>query len=76
MRGQLEYRARFKPAFFKFNALTIFDLIDFKSMVIMYKIYNKSMPNNFLSRFKMVNTTHAHNTYQESNFESSIAEQH
>ena len=70
MRGQLEYIAHSKPAFFKFNALTIFYLIDFKSMVIMYKIYNKLMPNNFLSRFKMVHTTHAHNTCQENNFET------
>lgn len=67
---QLEYRAHSKPAFFKCNALTIFDLIDLKSMVIMYKIYNRLMPNNFLSRFKVVNTTHAHNTRQENNFES------
>ena len=68
--GQLEYRAHFKPAFVKFNALTIVDLIDFKSMVIMFKIYNKLMPNNFLSRFKMVHTTHPHNTHQENNFET------
>ena len=41
MCGQLEYRAHSKPAFAKFNALTIFYLIYFKSMVIMLKIYNK-----------------------------------
>ena len=71
MCDQLKYRAHSKPAFAKFNALTIiFDLIDFKSMVIMFKIYNKLMPNNFLSRFKMVHTPHPQNTRQENNFET------
>ena len=28
------------------------------------------MPNNFPSCFKMVHTTHAHNTHQENNFET------
>ena len=70
MCGQLEYRAPSKPAFAKFSALTIFYLIDLKSMVIMFKIYNKLKPNNLLSRFKMVHTTHPHNTRQENNFET------
>ena len=58
MCGQLEYRAHSKPAFVKFNALTIFDMINFKSMVIMYKIYNNLMPVNILSHFEMDNTCH------------------
>ena len=69
MCGQLEYRAHSKPAFVKFNALTIFDMIYFKSMVIMYKIYNL-MPVNILSHFEMVNTSYDYNTHQENNFKN------
>ena len=64
------YRAHSKPAFVKFNALTIFDMINFKSMVIMYTIYNNLMPVNILSHFEMVNTCHDYNTRQENNFKN------
>ena len=47
MCGQLEYRAHSKPAFMKCNALIIFDMINFKSMVIMYKIYNNAREHSF-----------------------------
>ena len=70
MCGQLEYRAHSKPGFVKSNALTIFDVINIKSMVIMYKIYNNLMPVNILSHFEMVNTCHDYNTRQENNFKN------
>ena len=38
--NHLEYRAHTIPAFLKLNTLTIADLVKFKSMVLMYKIYN------------------------------------
>ena len=40
MCNHLEYRSHTKPAFLKLNTLTIADLVKFKSMVLMYKIYN------------------------------------
>ena len=66
--AKLEYRAHTKPAFLKFNTLSIVDLIKFKSMVIMFKIYHNLMPANTISRFQLVRATHGHNTRQRNNF--------
>ena len=52
--NHLEYRSHSKPAFFNLKTLTIADLVQFKSMVLMYKIYNNLMPSNILSYFWMV----------------------
>ena len=38
--NHLEYRSHSKPAFFNLKTLTIADLVQFKSMVLLYKIYN------------------------------------
>ena len=70
MCGQLEYKAHSKPALVKFNALTIFYMINFKSMVIMYKFYNNLMSVNILSHFEMVNICHDYYTRQENNFKN------
>ena len=67
MCGQLEYSSHSKPAFVKFSTLTIFGMINFKSMIIMYNIYNNLMPLNILSYFEMVNTSHDYNIRQENN---------
>ena len=40
----------------------------YKSMITMYKIYNKLMPSNIILRYEIVHT--AHNTRQAGNFKS------
>ena len=37
--NHLEYRSHSKPAFFNLKTLTIADLVQFKAMVLMYKMY-------------------------------------
>ena len=66
--AKIEYRAHSKPSFLRFNALTLFDLVMYKSMITMYKIYNKLMPSNIISRYEIVHT--AHNTRQAGNFKN------
>ena len=67
--NHLEYRSHTKPAFLELKTLTITvttiaDVVKFKSMVLMYKIYNTFMPSNILSYFCMVHMTHDHDTRQ------------
>ena len=68
--NHLEYRSHTKPAFLKLNTLTIADLVKFKSMVLMYKIYNNLMPSNILSYFCMVHMSHDHATRQAGHFKN------
>ena len=68
--NHLEYRSHTKPAFLKLNTLTIADLVKFKSMVLMYKIYNNLMPSNILSYFCMVHMSHDHGTRQAGHFKN------
>ena len=70
--NHLEYRSHTKPAFLKLKTLTIADLVKFKSMVLMYKIYNNLMPSNIvLSYFCMV---HDHDTRQAGHFKNITVE--
>ena len=48
----------------------IADLVQFKSMVLMYKIYNNLMPSNILSYFCMVHMSHDHDTRQAGHFKN------
>ena len=65
-----QYRSHTKPAFLKLNTLTIADLVKFKSMVLMYKIYNNLTPSNILSYVCMVHMTHDHDTRQAGHFKN------
>ena len=44
------------------------DLVDFKSMIVTYRVAHDDMPIDIMSRFRTVRTTHQHNTRQENNF--------
>ena len=55
---------------FNLKTLTIADLVQFKSMVLMYKIYNNLMPSNILSYFCMVHMSHDHDTRQAGHFKN------
>ena len=68
--NHLEYRSHSKPAFFNLKTLTIADMVQFKSMVLMYKIYNNLMPSNILSYFCMVHMSHDHDTRQAGHFKN------
>ena len=67
--NHLENRSHSKPAFFNLKT-TIADLVQFKSMVLMYKIYNNLMPSNILSYFCMVHMSHDHDTRQAGHFKN------
>ena len=60
--GNSDYRAHTKPIFYQFNTLCLPDLVNFNSMVFMYKVFNNSLPNNLLVYFKKVYDCHEHNT--------------
>ena len=68
--NHIEYRSHTKPGFLKLNTLTIADLVKFKSMVLMYKIYNNLMPSNILSYFCMVHMSHDRDTRQAGHFKN------
>ena len=54
--------------YLKLETLTIADLVKFKSMVLVYKIYNNIMPCNILSYFCTVHMSHDHDTRQAGHF--------
>ena len=68
--NHLEYRSNTKPASLKIKTLAIADLVKFNSMVLMYQIYNNSMPSNILSYLCMVHMTHDHDTRQAGHFKN------
>ena len=70
--NHLEYRSHTKTAFLKLNTLTIADLFKFKSMVLMYKIYNNLMPSNILSYLCMVHMSHDDDTRQAGHFKKYV----
>ena len=55
-------RAHTRPLFYQFKTLCLPDLVNFNSMVFMYKVFNNSLPNNLLVYFKKVYDCHQHNT--------------
>ena len=47
-------------------------MVKFKSMVLMYKIYNNLMPSNILSYLCMVHMNHDHDTRQAGHFKNML----
>ena len=56
-----DYRSHSRPLFYQLKTLNVHDMVNFKCMVFMYKIYNKLLPTNSMSYFKktmpVTNTT-------------------
>ena len=50
-----------RPLFYQLKSLNIHDMVNFKSMVFMYRVYNKLLPANIMSYFKKINACHIHN---------------
>ena len=54
--GNSDYRAHTRPIFYQFKTLCLPDMVNFNSMVFVYKVFNNSLPNNLLVYFKKVYT--------------------
>ena len=50
-----------RPLFFQLKTLNVHDMVNFKCMVFMYKVYNKLLPAHIMSYFKTINACHNHN---------------
>ena len=55
-----DYRSH-SSLFYQVKTLNIHDMVNFKNMVLMYKVYNKLLPANMMAYFKTINTCHKHN---------------
>ena len=60
--GNSDYRAHTRPIFYQLKTLCLPDMVNFNSMVFMYKVFNNSLPNKLLVYFKKVYDCHQHNT--------------
>ena len=60
--GNSDYRTHTRPIFYQFKTPCLPDLVNFNSMVFMYKVFNNSLPNNLLVYFGKVYDFHQHNT--------------
>ena len=56
-----DYRSHSRPLFYQLKTQNVHDIVNFKCMVFMYKIYNKLLPANIMSYFKTINACHNHN---------------
>ena len=61
-----DYRSHSRPLFYQLKTLNVNDMVTFKSMVFMYKVYNKLLPANIMSYFKTINVCHNHNVRMKS----------
>ena len=60
--GKAGYRSHTMPIFHQLKTLDIYDIIDYNSMIFMYKVSNNLLTDTLLSYFKKVNESHDHNT--------------
>ena len=56
-----DYMSHSRPLFYQLKSLNIHDMVNFKCMVFMYRVYNKLPPANIMSYFKKINACHNHN---------------
>ena len=43
-----DYRSHSRPLFYQLKTLNIHDMVNFKNMMFMYKVYNKFIPDNIM----------------------------
>ena len=65
--GKAGYRPHTMPIFHQLKTLDIYDIIDYNSMIFMYKVSNNLLTDTSLSYFKKVNESHDHNTRKNKN---------
>ena len=56
-----DFRYHSRPLFYQMKTLNLHDMVNFKNMVFMYKVYNNLLPANNMSYFKTINACHNHN---------------
>ncbi len=56
-----DFRSHSGPLFYQMKTLNLHDVMNFKNMVFMYKVYNNLLPANIMSYFKIINACHNHN---------------
>ena len=56
-----DYRSHTRPMFYQLNTLAVQDMVDFNSMVFMYKVYNNLLPANIMLCYQKVNASQYHN---------------
>ena len=59
--NKLTIMSHTKPIFYQLKTLAVQDMVNFNSMVFMYKVYNSLLPANILLYFQKVNASHNHN---------------
>ena len=61
--GNVDYRSHTRPLFYQWKTLDIYDIVNFKSVVFVFKVYGNLLQANMLSCFnKKVSDSHNHNT--------------
>ena len=65
--GKAGYRSHTMPIFHQLKTLDIYDIIDYNSMIFMYKVSNNLLTETLFSYFKKVNESHEHNTRKNKN---------
>ena len=61
------YLSHTRPIFYFFNTLCIYDMIEYSSVVFMFKVYNNQFPRHLLCFFDRVYDSHNHNTCKNVN---------
>ena len=50
-----DYMSHSRPLFYQLKTLNVHDMVNFRCMVFMYKVYNKLLPAHIMSYFKTIN---------------------
>ena len=61
------YLSHTRPIFYFFNTLCIYDMIEYSTVVFMFKVYNNQFPRHLLCFFDRVYDSHNHNTRKNVN---------
>ena len=62
-----DYRSHSRPLIYQLKTLNegVHDMVNVKSLVFMYNVYNKFLPSNIISYFKQINACHNHNFHMK-----------
>ncbi len=61
------YLSHTRPIFHYINTLCIYDMIEYSSVVFMFKVYNNQFPRHMLCFFERLYDSHSHNTRKKVN---------
>ena len=66
--AKADYLSHTLPLFQKLSVLNIYDLIELKTILIMYNVYHKNIPVSILNYFTLTSEVHTHSTRQHLDF--------